>query len=474
MKKISLFLALSLISFSALAQNGFRGAYFMDGYLYGHTMNPALYANRSFLGIGTGKIDVQTQSNLGLSTFYFPGPNGNAQLFLNDNVSSQQFLGKLRKNNIEDMNVQYDLFHLGFWTEKNRFNTLTLSVRVSEKANVPYDLFRFLKEGTSDGTLFNIGGMGSRARAFAQLAYGMSIPVTEEIRVGGKVKALVGVAYADLMAKQTDLCLESGKWAVNSDARLISSNIPSRQTSGPVKLGDLYNLDNLDWNNLRPCGFGAALDLGATWQVLPWLQLSASILDFGLIRWKLDTRMTSAGNWEFTGFKDMDISGDGAVTAQIDEMKDEILSLAEFRSAEVGSPADLLPVTAYLGVKAKPCSWFSAGILGTARAEGKYSWAEIRGALNLEPAHWVGITAGAAYGSFGPKFSSALNLRLALLSIFVGAETSSFHFASNLDSRDVRFKDIFDPDNGNFVIPRDNLNMHLTLGINMVFGRKVK
>ena len=86
----------------------------------------------------------------------------------------------------------------------------------------------------------------------------------------------------------------------------------------------------------------------------------------------------------------------------------------------------------------------------------------------------MGITAGAAYGSFGPKFSSALNLRLALLSIFVGAETSSFHFASNLDSRDVRFKDIFDPDNGNFVIPRDNLNMHLTLGINMVFGRKVK
>ena len=474
MKRILILLAFSFISLTVLAQNGFRGAYFMDGYLYGHTMNPALYANRGYLGIATGKADVQAQSNLGLSTFYTPSTSGNAQLFLNEEISSAQFLGKIHKNNLEDLNAQYDLFHLGFWTEKDRFHTLSISVKASERSNIPYDFFRFLKEGTTDGNLYDLGGFGGRARAYAQVAYGMSVPVTDEIRVGAKIKALVGLAYMDLDYSRMDLMLDRDRWTISSEASLVSSNIPSRETAGPQMINEIYNLDNYNWKDFRPSGYGAAIDLGATWQVLPWLQLSASLLDIGLIRWNLNNRMASIGNFDYTGFKDLDLSGEGSVMAQIDEVRDEVYSLARFQKAETGSPTDMLPITGYLGVKAQPCSWFSAGLLGTGRAEGKYSWAEIRGALNLEPTHWLGLTAGAAYGTFGPKLSSALNFRLALMSIFIGAEASSLHLAANMNGEDVRLKAVFDPNNDTILIPRDNLNMHLTFGVNMVFGRKIR
>ena len=65
MKKTACILAgLFLVLTSAQAQNAFRGGYFMDTYLYGHTMNPALCANRSYASVALGHIDIQSQSNL--------------------------------------------------------------------------------------------------------------------------------------------------------------------------------------------------------------------------------------------------------------------------------------------------------------------------------------------------------------------------------------------------------------------------
>ena len=92
MKRISIFLAGVVLSvFPVAAQNAFRGAYFMDTYLYGHTMNPALTANRSYASLALGRIDVQTQCNLGASTFLYPTGSGVVS-FLSESVSSQEFL----------------------------------------------------------------------------------------------------------------------------------------------------------------------------------------------------------------------------------------------------------------------------------------------------------------------------------------------------------------------------------------------
>ena len=94
----------------------------------------------------------------------------------------------------------------------------------------------------------------------------------------------------------------------------------------------------------------------------------------------------------------------------------------------------------------------------------------MRGAVNLEPGSCFGISASAAYGSFGPKLSTALNLRIPdFLALFIGAEMASPYFVSTEPRASHTIKDYI---NGDVVaFPRDNLNLNLVVGLNWAFRR---
>ena len=318
MKKIFTLLAiLCLAALGAKAQNGFRGAYFMDTYLYGHTMNPALTANRSYASVALGRIDIQTQSNLGASTVLYPTGNG-LTTFLSEGVSSETFLSKIRKHNMENVNAQVDLINFGFWTAKNQFHSFSLNLHVYENIAAPYDIFRFLKNGSTDGQDYDLSGLGARARGYAEAAYGISFPVTDQLRIGGKVKALVGLVYTDMRFDRFDVTLSGDRWSVATDGQLRSSNIPLAQTSESMRISEIFALDDFDIQKYRPSGFGGAVDLGVTWDVLPWLQLSASMTDLGFIRWKIDAPMGTKGSWEYTGFDRISFDGNDNLQEQLD------------------------------------------------------------------------------------------------------------------------------------------------------------
>ena len=468
MKKTVLILSgLILAALTCGAQDAFRGAYFMDTYLYGHTMNPALTANRSYASLAIGNIDIQTQSNLSASTFVFPTSSGIVP-FLSDAVTSEQFLSKIHRHNSEQVDMRLDLLNFGFWTRSGQFHTFSMNLRVAESAAIPYDVFRFLKDGSTDGNNYDLSGLGLRARADAETAYGISFPVTDGIRIGGKVKALVGLAYADARFNRFDVTLSGERWSVATEGSALSSNMPVTQTNQPFRPDEFLDLDNFEFSTLRPSGFGAAIDLGATWDVLPWLQLSASVTDLGFIHWKMD-RSTTQGSWEYTGFDNIPFEGEGDLQDQLDAKLDQLQNLLEFRRTGSSSSMDFLPATIYLGAKAKPNEWFSAGLLGTIRSQGPYSWAEMRGAVNLEPCHWFGWAGSIAYGSFGPKFASMMNLRLGPFGLSLGGEITSPYFISSEPRSKHSLQDYY---MGNvFAIPRDNLNVNLMIGLNLVFGK---
>ena len=468
-KSILLVTACLVLSLSASAQNAFRGAYFMDTYLYAHTMNPALTANRSYASIGLGRIDLQTQSNLGASTFLYPQGNG-VVTFLSEKVPSQTFLSKIRPNNTENVSAQVDLLNFGFWTRKDQFHSFSLNLRAIEHSAVPRDIFRFLKDGSTDGKDYDLSGISARTRAYVEAAYGISFPVAEGLRIGGKVKALVGLAYEDMRFDRFGVTLSGERWTVETDGRLQTSNLPVTQGSGPVRISEIFDISDYDWSRFRPSGFGAAVDLGATWNALPWLQLSASVTDLGFLHWKIDAPMQTQGLWEYSGFDNISYEGNDNLQGQLEAKLDELNRLLEFQRGGSAKPIDMLPATFYLGAKLQPCHWFSAGLLGTARREGKYSWAELRGSLNLEPCNWFGWSASAAYGSFGPKIASLLDLSLGPFALFVGAEMSSVYFISSEPRAKHTLSDYFE---GNvYAIPRDRLNLDLSIGLNLVFGKR--
>ena len=467
MKKLLICACLFLPFAAALAQDSFRGAYFMDTYLYGHTMNPALTANRSYASVGLGDINIQAQSNLSASAFIYP-TSGGAVTFLSDAVSSKDFLSKIHRHNTEQVDMRIDLLNFGFWTASRQFHTFSLNLRVAEGSSLPYDVFRFLKDGSSDGNYYDLSGAGLRVRGYAEAAYGISFPVTDAFRIGGKVKALVGLVYGDARFDRFDVTLSGEKWSVASDGCLLSSNLPVTQSNQAVRPQDIRDLDDFDPTELRPSGFGAGIDLGATWDVLPWLQLSASVTDLGFLRWKMDKSLAQ-GSWEYTGFENISFEGDNNFEQQMDAKMEQLQKLTEFRRSGSMSTTNMLPATFYLGAKAKPVDWFSAGLLGTMRMEGAYSWQELRGAVNLEPCHWFGWGGSIAYGTFGPKFSSLFNLRLGPFALTLGGEITSPYFVSSEPRAKHSLRDYFE---GNvYAIPRDNLNANLMIGLNIVFGK---
>ena len=217
----------------------------MDTYLYGHTMNPALTANRSYASVGLGDINIQAQSNLSASAFIYP-TSGGAVTFLSDAVSSKDFLSKIHRHNTEQVDMRIDLLNFGFWTASRQFHTFSLNLRVAEGSSLPYDVFRFLKDGSSDGNYYDLSGAGLRVRGYAEAAYGISFPVTDAFRIGGKVKALVGLVYGDARFDRFDVTLSGEKWSVASDGRLLSSNLPVTQSNQAVRPQDILDLDDFD------------------------------------------------------------------------------------------------------------------------------------------------------------------------------------------------------------------------------------
>lgn len=470
MRKLSaIIICLALAAAGAQAQNTFQGGYFMDGYLYAHKMNPALTADRGYLGIGIGRFGVQTMSNVGYSTLYYPAGNGKVESFLSDNVSSQDFLRKLNKNNVAVADLQMDVFNLGFWTKNDRFHTVSISAHINDGIAAPKELFRFLKDGAADGSEFNFSSLGSKTRAYAEAAYGVSVPLTESMRVGAKFKALVGFTYARTNFNRFDVSLRGDRWQISTDGTLAQCNFPQEQSGQDIGISDavIINPDNVTSDNLKPCGFGAAIDLGATWDIFPWLQLSASVTDLGFIRWGKGQNMAARGNWTYEGFDNISMSGDDDLGNKLEQKISELDNLLKFNKTGDSALNDILPATFYAGAKFSPLWWLSAGVLGTVRTDGPYSWGELRGAVNLEPASWIGLSASAATGTLGPKYSAMLNLRLLVLSLFVGAEMSSLYLVSEDPGQRISFKDL---DNFPVMFPRDNLNVDLTFGVNIVFG----
>ena len=467
-KTVFLLAGLILAALTCGAQDAFRGAYFMDTYLYGHTMNPALTANRSYASVGLGNIDLQAQSNLGASTFIYPTSSGVVP-FLSDAVPSDVFLSKIHRHNSEQLDFRMDVFNFGFWTKSGQFHNFSMNIRVAESAAIPYDIFRFLKNGSTDGADYDLSGIGMRLRSYGEVAYGISFPVTNGIRIGGKVKALVGVAYADARFNRLDVTLSGERWSVASEGEMLSSsNLPITDNIQALKVEEFLDLDRIDVSTLKPSGYGAAIDLGATWDILPWLQLSASVTDLGFIRYKMN-RSTTQGSWEYTGLENIPYEGENDLEDQLQTKLEQLRKLTEFHRVGMTSAMDFLPATIYVGAKAKPCDWFSAGLLGTVRSQGAYSWAEMRGAINLEPCHWFGWSGSAAYGSFGPKFASMMNLRLGPFALTLGGEITSPFFISNEPRSSHTIEDYIDGDV--VALPRDNINLNLMVGLNLVFGK---
>ena len=463
MKKIfGIFIVALAFSVTVKAQEPLRTAYFLDGYNFVHQLNPALPSARSYFTLpGLGYANLGVQSNMGISTFLFPQENGQLTTFMNSSISSETFMKGLNNNNILNEDVSTALLSIGAWGRKNGFTSIDLNLKTNASINLPRDLFMFMKN-VGGAEEYNISNLGVKARSYLELSLGHTQRINKRLSVGGKVKFLLGVLNADLNIDKMNIRMNESVWSVTAKGSLRGStgnfvNIPSYAESGAEgsKYPDQVDFGGIRFNNpfdgandfssimssIGNCigGYGVAIDLGAAYEVINGLTISAAIRDLGFINWKSTIYATTdEASWEFTGFDNISFEegSENSIENQINGLTEGIEDMIVLRKKPGSSYNEMLAMTVHAAAEYTMPFWkgMSVGALLTSRIQGAHSWTEGRFSLNLALGNVFAISGSYAISNFGSNFGAALNLHSKVFSFYIGADAIPMHLTTPMES----------------------------------------
>lgn len=438
MKKSLRYMAAALTMAAAILPTSaqeLRTSYFMETSNYRHQMNPALL-DSPYVGLLFSNINIGMTGNIGAKQFIFdtnglPGYTGNYRYttFMDPNVDAKTFLNKLHDKNRFDLYLNYNLFSVGFkaW---GGVNLLELNLRSNTNLTLPKGLFEFAKTA-GEKEHYEFGGLGMRTQNYMELALGHSRDINKQWRVGGKLKFLIGAAYADFTADNVTLDMTEDAWRIQSNAQvkasLLKSDVihedPSKNSAdGRPRVKELDNF------GFSLPGFGMALDLGVTYKPIDNLTLSAAITDLGFISWKNTHHASSQGDYTFDGFNNIYIGSDKDQTEDIDDQFDQIGDDLEemFSVYDDGTKTATQALAATLNVGAEyklpAYDKLKFGFLYTSRIHGKYSWHQGMLNVGVRPVKWFECNVNGAVTSTGVTAGGMLSLKAPHFNFYIAAD----------------------------------------------------
>lgn len=281
MKKIIYTLIAAFVACTAVAQT--PSAYFMEGSTFRSQLNPAFAPLRGYVNIPVlGGVQVNASGNLSVSDIFYP-VNGSLVTLFDKNVSAAEALGNLRSKNMLGVDTRINIVGFGaFRKDHKTFWSFDLNVRMEAEANMPYSLFDFLKNGRNEAVINDIK---ASTQAYLEAAFSYSFPLTDQIYLGARGKFLVGAARARTSIDRLDIKLQENSWNIDADGSFEMSGLEMSSMQRPDG-SEYYSFDDFDVSSYKgPAGYGFAVDLGVTYDVIPDLQLSFAVNDLGFISW---------------------------------------------------------------------------------------------------------------------------------------------------------------------------------------------
>ena len=417
MKLSVLFIVLSifiLTTFCTMAQSPQTG-YFTDGYLYRHTMNPAIANTNNYVSLPVlGNNNISFRGNLALSDVLYQ-VEGKTATFLHPNLSSQEVLENIKEQNKIGLNANFQLFSMGF-NALSGYNTIGINVRSNINITLPGQLFRLAKEGVANET-YNISNFYSHANAYMEFALGHSHQINDKLHIGATLKYLIGAGNVDAQFNKAELALGQNEWIITSDAQVetsIKNFIYKTKTND--KTNNQY-VSGADIDKLGINGGGVAIDLGVDYQLNDDWNLSASIIDLGFINWKNNMLATTNGEKTFTTNEyifNVDDDEANNFDDELDRMGNGLTSLYELDdNGDQGSISKSIGTTFNIGASytLRQYQKLSIGLLGTSHIQENFNWTDVRASFNWTPYNFLSASVSAAYGTFGGTVGWMLNLQ---------------------------------------------------------------
>lgn len=306
------------------------------------------------------------------------------------------------------------------------------------------------------GTSFNSKGFGINAQHYRELAFNFSKEVDKKTTMGITAKILFGMGA--IHTNKMNFTVASPPTGNYLDVRASGR----AEISAPLQFnydpsGDLSSVtDNFDLGNyLTNYGNpGFAMDFGIAYQANKKLELSASLVDVGMISWKTNTTQFSEnGQYRYRGvmFSDPSLPLITDLTDIINEIGDSLNN--EFNPRHSGRGfSTFLPVKLYLGSEYSLNENVSLAGLARLRAFNNFLRASFTTSANVLIGKGISLT-----GSYSIMESTFDNLGAG-----VGFRGGPFQVYAASDN-------IFSP-----FYPSKAKNMNLRVGINFIFDKQPK
>lgn len=426
-------LALLVCVMPAVAQE-FRSSYFSKSSNFRHQMNPA-FLDDSYATALMGQVNVGATGNVGLGNFFYKDDSSDDDYvsFLDSKVGVDEFLGDLESENNFDLYLNYNLFSVGFKAFGGS-NLIELNLRSAVNTSMPYEFFKFAKMGVDfydkdeNGnpirTEYHIKDLSLNTQNYMELALGHARNINEKLRVGAKVKVLLGMAYADFDVKNLDLVEDPAnlKYKVNGDMHIEAALMDSKVKYSD-KPGEANRIKGFNDMSFGIAGLGLAVDLGATYQLTEDLTFSAGITDLGFINWNSVHTGSSKGDYYFNGFEQSADNGAGS-NASLENLQEDLENL--FALYDDGDKSIPQSLAATLNAGAEYTMPFyrkmSVGLLYTGRFYGDYSWHQGMLSANIRPLKWLEVNANAAATSTGFTMGAMLSLNSKIAKFYIGSD----------------------------------------------------
>lgn len=405
---------------------------FTEGYVYRHEINPAFADGQKYFSFpGLGNINAGAKGNVALSDFIY-SRNGKTVLFMNEQVSAEEFLNNIKDRNRINADVKIGIMSAGWKTQKS-YQTFGINLRSNIGIVLPGELFRMAKEGPKN-QVYNLSSTNIHADAFIEMAYGYSRNIDEHWRVGGKAKFLIGGGNVDAKFNNARFELYDDKWVATTDAEIQGSlkgltYDKDTKMRGPEGQETAHEyVSGMDVDKFGINGYGIAFDLGATYRLDDDWNFGLSVLDLGFITWSNNLLATTNGRQtvstdEYIFSPDNDASN--SFDNEWDRFTEGLSALYELQDeGDQGKRTKALAATINATAEYK-CPFYrplSFGLMNTTKISGKHSWTEFRLSANVAPCKIFSASLSFAEGSFGPSCGWLLNLHPKGFNLFLGMD----------------------------------------------------
>lgn len=469
MKRIilSLHIILTIVGMFCLPGNlsaqRVNSLYFLERTPFHTQWNPAMAPKNSGLGIGISNFSMSIQSDLALDDLVFPGENGGQpRSFLDPSVDANVFVAGLKDVSSLNFSTSIDIFNLGIRVLNNYF-TFHSGIAFDAGIGIPKDFFGMFLLGMDENqpsTRFDLTDMNINAMTYSKIGIGYSMKLGKMFSVGINANYLQGMADMRMGFDQLTIDASETKWDVTSKGYI--------QMAAPEYVGFTYDdksyLNGMDFdsdafggpsslmNSMPKAGSGFSIDLGVTAKPLPFLTLSAAIMDLGSIKWNANSIQRAKANGTYT-YEGTALNEAGKESMSSGETLDSFEDMVHFEKDNSFQPyKSKLTTKLNIGAEAGILNnRISFGVLSQTGFATDGTYQDVMLSANLKPSSIIqgALTYSLLHGEQS-SIGAAVNCKLLFLNIFAAADYIPFHYTPQM-------------------IPVSNSYYNMQFGINMMF-----